>query len=232
MTTSTPVEERATRKAPPPAGPLPWRLPWTRTIALIAVLCFAAGVIGWYIGRPENASYSNVDKGFLADMSAHHSGAINLAFTYLPNGQDATLLSIAREIITDQSQEIGTMNGLLERAGNPSTVNDGISMDWMGHPVPTSEMPGLATKAQFDALGAAHGLAADDQFSRLMIIHHEAGVEMADFAARYGENSAVRRLAAAMAKAQKFEISEMNLRRQTLGLAVVNPGRLVPSHAP
>ena len=59
---------------------------------------------------------------------------------------------MAQEIITDQSQEIGTMNGLLAQAGDQATVGDGISMDWMGHSVPSASMPGLATKADYARL--------------------------------------------------------------------------------
>jgi uncharacterized protein (DUF305 family) len=239
---SSPVDEVATapvehddappRSSEPPRGrsALPWRLPWARTVALILTLCFVAGIVGWYIGRPSDPSYNSVDVGFLADMTDHHSGAINLAFKYLERGQDPTLTSMAREIIVDQSQEVGNMNGLLAHASDTSTVGDGIAMDWMGHPVPSARMPGLATKADYDRLAQATPSEADDQFSRLMIRHHEAGVEMADYAARNGENDAVRALARAMAKAQRFEIGEMNLRRVALGLPAVHPSHLIHTH--
>jgi uncharacterized protein (DUF305 family) len=90
-------------------------------------------------------------------------------------------------------------------------------------------MPGLATKADYARLASESGSVADDDFSRLMINHHEAGSEMADYAARFGSNDKVRALARAMAKTQRFEISEMNLRRQTLGFAVVPTERLIPT---
>ena len=125
-------------------------MPWVRTVVLIAVVGFACGVAGWLIGRPSDPSFGAVDVGFLADMTEHHSGALTLGFAYLPRGEDPTLTSMAREIITDQSQEIGTMNGLLSKVDDPRTVGDGTSMDWMGHPVPSASMPGLATKADYD----------------------------------------------------------------------------------
>jgi uncharacterized protein (DUF305 family) len=212
-----------------PAGPepMPWRLSWVRTVVLILVIGFACGVAGYLIGKPADPGFSDVDKGFLADMVDHHSGALTLAFAYLPRGQDPTLLSMARGIITDQAQEIGTMNGLLDEAGNPGTVGDGIAMDWMGHAYPSRSMPGLATEADYARLATESGLAADDDFSRLMIIHHDAGAEMAEYAASNGSNDTVRELARKMAKTQRFEIAEMNLRRQALGLAVENPGRQI-----
>ena len=209
---------------------MPWRLGWLQTVALIATIGFACGVIGWLIGRPSDPTFNDVDVGFLADMTEHHSGALTLAFAYLPHGEDPTLTSMAREIITDQSQEIGTMNGLLAESGDQATVGDGISMDWMGHPVPSRSMPGLATKADYDRLATEQGLTADIDFSKLMIRHHEAGIEMADFAARNGSNEAVRELARKMAKTQRFEIKEMNLRRRFLGVHALHPSGLIPTH--
>jgi uncharacterized protein (DUF305 family) len=220
----------APSEAPRRAEPMPWRLPWLRTVVLIAVVGFACGVAGWLIGRPSDPSFSAVDVGFLADMTEHHSGALTLGFAYLPRGQDPTLTSMAREIVTDQSQEIGTMNGLLTRADDTGTVGDGTAMDWMGHAVPSRLMPGLATNTDYDRLATESGLVADDDFSKLMIFHHDAGAEMAEYAAEHGSNDTVRELARKMAKAQRFEIAEMNRRRQTLGLPVVDPPEQITTH--
>jgi uncharacterized protein (DUF305 family) len=218
MTITSPSESEPTESVPQPVA---WRLPWVRTIVLIVVLCFAAGVVGWIIARPSDPTFNDVDVGFLADMTEHHSGAINLGFEYLPNAEDGTLASFAREIILDQSQEIGYMNALLADVDDTSTVGDGVSMDWMGETVATADMPGLASQADFDRLAGELGITADDDFSRLMIEHHAAGVAMAEYAAEHGENAAVRRLARAMVKLQRFEIHEMNLRRVAIGLPEV-----------
>jgi len=83
-------------------------------------------------------------------------------------------------------------------------------------------MPGLATTDQITQLGAARELAADDLFSELMIRHHAAGVAMADEAAALGTNATVARLARAMARVQRQEMSAMNAARATLGLAAVS----------
>jgi len=222
MTTSSPDAAPGASPNEPAAPPVAWRLQWVRTVVLIVVLCFAAGVLGWIIGRPSDPTFNDVDIGFLADMTEHHSGAINLAFEYLPNAEDGTLSSMAREIIVDQSQEVGFMNSLLGDVDDTSTVGDGVSMDWMGEAVASADMPGLATQADFDRLAGESGITADDDFSRLMIEHHASGVAMAEYAAAHGENEAVRRLARAMAKVQRFEINEMNLRRVALGLPEVD----------
>jgi uncharacterized protein (DUF305 family) len=210
----------------PAAAPTPTRrppIPFSRFVVGGLVLVFLAGIVGWWIAQPTDESFSDVDSGFLADMTDHHQGAINLGFAYLHNEHDLAIGNMARQVITDQSQEVGLMNTLLGDAGDPATIGDGIAMDWMGDAVPSSEMPGLATQAQFDELRAATGIEADDLYTRLMIEHHAAGVAMAEYAAAEGDNERVRRFARGIAEVQREEITDMNLRREKLGLEPVKP---------
>jgi len=216
---------------PPPSMPTPSvatesrrpAIPFGRVVAGGLVLLFLAGLVGWFIAQPSDESFSAVDAGFLTDMTDHHQGAINLGFAYLHNENDLVIGNMARNIVTDQSQEIGLMNSLLTDAGSPATIGDGLAMDWMGDPVPSGEMPGLATQAQFDELRAATGLTADDLFTRLMIRHHAAGVTMAEYAAAQGDNERARRFARGVAHVQRGEITDMNLRRAALGLEPIEP---------
>jgi uncharacterized protein (DUF305 family) len=158
-------------------------------------------------------------------MTTHHQGAITLGFEYLPGGSDDVIGHFAREIVFTQSQEIATMNNLIGEAGEAAEHigGDDVAMEWMGHPVDPGEMPGMATAAQLDELAAATGLGADDLFSRLMIAHHAAGAEMAEYEAEHGENDTVRSFAAKVAEIQRTEIAEMNARREVLGLEPVEP---------
>ena len=89
------------------------------------------------------------------------------------------------------------MNNYLNRAGAPPATADDVAMDWMGHPVRPADMPGMPTEAESAALDAAEGLAADDEFTHLMIRHHAAGSAMAAYAAEHGEHPGVRTFAAA-----------------------------------
>jgi len=190
-----------------------------RVVAVGLVLLLLAGLLGWFLASPPQESYSEVDVGFLADMTDHHQGAIALSFAYLKNESDGLVGHMAREVVTSQSQEIGTMNAFLGEAGNPATIGDGIAMDWMGASVPSDVMPGLATPAEFAELETALGIDADDVFTELMIRHHAAGVAMAEFADAEGDNVRVRRFARGIARVQRTEIAEMNARREQLGLA-------------
>jgi uncharacterized protein (DUF305 family) len=206
-------------------GPRRWQV-----VALVGALCFASGVVGWWIGRPADPSFNSVDTGFLSDMQTHHGSAITLAFAYLARENDSVVGQMAREIVVEQAQEVSTMNAYLREAGNPRSASDDVAMDWMGLPVPVSRMPGMPTTAELDELRAAHGLDADEVFTRLMIRHHAAGVAMADYAAEHGENDDVKRLAASMARVQRSELAEMNSRRRSLGLVPVDATALEQLH--
>jgi uncharacterized protein (DUF305 family) len=195
-------------------GPARWQV-----VVLVVALCFLAGVIGWWLNRPDDESFSKVDVGFLTDMETHHNGAINMSFDYLDRSHDAVVKHFAQEIISGQTLELAAMNSYLNRAGGTAVAGDGsVAMAWMGHPVRPADMPGMPTKAELARLGDSDGLTADDLFTRFMIRHHAGGIAMAEYAAEHGEHSGVRNLARSMAQVQRTEIAEMNNRRAALGL--------------
>lgn len=51
----------------------------------------------------------NVDRDFVAMMTPHHQGAIDMALAVLKYGKNEQLKRIAQEIIVDQQQEIAAM---------------------------------------------------------------------------------------------------------------------------
>ena len=93
---------------------------------------------------------------------------------------------------------------------------------WNGSPFPVGEMAGMPDRGRMARTARRTGLDADEQFTRLMILHHAAGVDMAEYAARAGRDPEVKRFAASMAKVQRYEIDQMNARRQALGLPIVD----------
>ncbi len=218
MLTDERDETAAPDRDPRPAhGPARWQV-----VALVVALCFLAGVVGWWLNKPDDESFSKVDIGFLTDMETHHNGAINMSFDYLDRSHDPVVKHFAQEIISSQSQELASMNSYLNRAGGAAVAGDGsVAMAWMGHPVRPADMPGMPSKAELAQLDESSGLQADDLFTHLMIRHHAGGIAMADYAAANGEYSGVRDLARTMAKVQRTEINEMNVRRVALGLAPI-----------
>jgi uncharacterized protein (DUF305 family) len=190
-------------------------LPWWQhpfNIALIAVTAaLLAGMIGWMIGDSGAGRDADpVDVGFLQDMRVHHEQAVVMSFMYLAlDDTQPGLREVARSIAFGQGIEIGRMVQLLRDFGE-SEVNEGeTAMAWMGHEMPIDEMPGLASDAELDELGATNGTQADELFVELMVRHHEGGIEMATFAAANASDGEVRAMAAAIVDSQGDEITEI-----------------------
>ncbi|EON32437.1 hypothetical protein GTC6_12733 [Gordonia terrae C-6] len=70
--------------------------------------------------------------GFAQDMTRHHEQGVELAAIELEHGTDPEVRSMAFDILTAQSNEIGQMQSWLSRWGRPVT-NPGATMAWMGH---------------------------------------------------------------------------------------------------
>ena len=190
---------------------LPW---WQRPANIVIVLVAAAliaGMIGWLIADSTNeVASSDVDVGFLQDMSEHHRQAVDMSFSFLNRPDtDPRLQTVARSIIFEQSVEIGLMLQLLNEMDAPAVAEDGQAMAWMGHAMDSSEMPGMASEEDLDRLASAEGAEADELFVELMSAHHQGGIEMATEAAERSDNEDVRRFAEAWARNQQSEIVEL-----------------------
>ena len=71
----------------------------------------------------------DIDRDFVAMMSPHHQGAIDMAISELRYGKNEQLRRIAQEIIVDQMQEIAAMRLAI---GEPATDTT---------PAPTQQQP-------------------------------------------------------------------------------------------
>jgi hypothetical protein len=71
----------------------------------------------------------DIDRDFVAMMSPHHQGAIDMAISELRYGKNEQLRRIAQEIIVDQMQEIAAMKLAI---GEPATDTT---------PAPTQQQP-------------------------------------------------------------------------------------------
>jgi uncharacterized protein (DUF305 family) len=190
---------------------LPW---WQHPFNIIVIAVTAAliaGMIGWMVGDSNTGrDASAVDVGFLQDMREHHEQAVTISFVFLSiDDTEPGLRTVARSIIFGQGIEIGRMVQLLRDFGEDESNQGDTSMAWMGHSVPVGEMPGIASNAEIDELGATSGAEADRLFVELMVRHHEGGIEMAEFAAANASVDEVRRMAAAIADSQSDEIIEI-----------------------
>jgi uncharacterized protein (DUF305 family) len=191
-------------------------------IAVIAVGLVLLGgglAVALGLGREDDAAPStdSVDAGFARDMSRHHLQGVEMANVALERSEDPDVRMLAFDISSTQTNQVGRMEGWLSLWGlRPS---GGDVMAWMsedgghaGHSMDMSgdvPMPGMATEEELAGLRELSGTAFDVEFLRLMIRHHQGGLDMAVYAAERADLAAVRRLAATIRNAQTAETATM-----------------------
>ncbi|PSK99074.1 uncharacterized protein (DUF305 family) [Murinocardiopsis flavida] len=195
--------------SPPPAGRADRRRRVLRATAAVWLLVIAFGA-GYLVAHPRPPLDTSADAGFLRDMSVHHAQAVEMSLLVLQRTDDPALSTVAYDIATTQQSQVGRMRGWLEQWDLPAR-RPGPAMEWMsgheghgGGDAPET-MPGVASAADMDALRAADGRDAEKRFLRLMIDHHQGGVEMAEAGARLIDDPDLAGFADGMAEAQRSE---------------------------
>ncbi len=182
------------------------------------VLIGGAGAVALGIGRDEPPGPESVDAGFSRDMARHHLQGVEMANLALERSQDPEVRQLAFDISATQTNQAGRMQGWLSLWGLPPW-GGGEPMAWMpasamghsGHDMSGSGalMPGMATEEELANLRSLSGQAFDVEFLRLMIRHHQGGLEMAQDAAQHAELAPVRSLARSIAETQTAETRTM-----------------------
>lgn len=184
------------------------------TVGIVLVLIIGLGGGFLFKAWIDDANGPNAtDVGFAQDMAVHHDQAVQIAGIALAGSTDPQVRSVAWDIVTGQSNQIGQMRGWLSGWGKPLFAPDGY-MGWMPMPgatdkMPMATMPGMASDAQMAALRAATGRDLDVMFLNLMIAHHEGGAAMTDYAAHNARIDAVRTFADLVFKSQSSEVALM-----------------------
>ena len=148
-------------------------------------------------------------------MATHHAQAVEMSFVVRDKSSDASLRTIAYDIIVTQSTQRGVYMGWLQAWGLPQTSTL-PRMAWMPgheHMTPAADgaplMHGMASDEELRRLQAAQGVDAEVLFLQLMIRHHEGGVIMANAVAGLTESAAVLGAANSIQSTQRAEISAM-----------------------
>jgi uncharacterized protein (DUF305 family) len=194
----------------------------TALLAVIAVALVLLGgglAVALGIGRDAAPAADSVDAGFARDMSRHHLQGVEMANLALERSEDPAVRLLAFDISSTQTNQVGRMEGWLSLWGLRPT--GGEVMGWMaggghvGHSMEGMDMggdvlmPGMATEEELAGLRELSGTAFDVEFLRLMIRHHQGGLDMAVYAAEHADVAAVRRLAATIRDAQTAETATM-----------------------
>lgn len=142
------------------------------------------------------------DKNFIANMIAHHEGAIDMAKLAQTNAKHSELKTMADEIVTAQEAEIADMKRWQNDWGYPSTSADNM-MDHSAMGM-MDEMAGIGAE-----LEGKSGDEFDKAFIEQMILHHQSAVDMAAPATKSASRQEVKTLASEIIAAQTLEIKQM-----------------------
>jgi uncharacterized protein (DUF305 family) len=217
MTTSasapaTEGEDEVTTPVSPGQSPL--RAVLLAIVAVGLLLLGGGAAVALGIGAGSSADppgADSVDVGFSRDMATHHLQGVEMANLVADRSQDPAVRLLAFDISSTQTNQVGRMQGWLALWGYAPT--GGEQMAWMGGDMHMHMdgglMPGMATEEELADLRSLSGTAFDVEFLRLMIRHHQGGLEMAQYAEAHGKTAVVRRLAAAIAETQTAETKTM-----------------------
>lgn len=151
----------------------------------------------------QTATAANaIDSAFVAQMIGHHEMAVEMADVAKRRGEHAEIKRLADDIITSQTAEIDTMNGL-----KAEFAKDGVKAGELGI---SEEMMGM--HMDMDMLETAKPF--DRTFIDMMIPHHQGAIRMARVVLAKGDSPEVEKLANAIIAAQSREIGDMNAWRK------------------
>ena len=142
------------------------------------------------------------DRNFIANMIAHHEGAVTMAQLALTNAKHQELKDMANDIISAQNGEISQMKSWQQAWGYPSSSSDNM-MDHSAMGM-MDDMAGMENELK-DKTGDDF----DKAFIEQMIMHHQGALDMAAPGEKNAEHQEVKDLTKAIVTAQTKEIKQM-----------------------
>lgn len=150
------------------------------------------------------------DRNFIANMIAHHQGAVDMANLAQKSAKHRELKDMANNIISAQEKEISEMTSWQKEWGYPSTSADNM----MDH----SAMGMMDSMAGMTAeLEGKTGDEFDKAFIEQMIMHHQSAIDMAAPGEQNANRQEVKDLTKAIVSAQTKEIQQMKKWQQEWG---------------
>jgi uncharacterized protein (DUF305 family) len=136
-----------------------------------------------------------VDEDFATLMAAHHNGAIEMSKAYIQTARDNNLKNLAEKSMDKMKMDIEKLNAFAEK-------HDVKSKDESGSKELLESMHQMRSDQSMEG-------SLDQQFARLMIDHHKAGIDMADVEINKGTHSDLKAMAKKLKEDQKKEIQDL-----------------------
>ena len=179
------------RTTPPPAQGTPEASPARPETALEQLSREYQGYTG-----------EDYDRLFIANMIAHHQGAVDMATLAQQRAAHQELKQLATAIVTDQSREIEQLLAWQRQWGYPPT--SGANMVEHSAMGMSDEMARMGSE-----LAGTTGDEFDRAFLELMIEHHRSAIAMAQPGASNAHHEEIKQLSGAITAAQSNEITRM-----------------------
>jgi uncharacterized protein (DUF305 family) len=147
---------------------------------------------------PALPQVTAADVSFAQAMLEHHKQGVALAQMALVNVTDADVRAVAQRIIETQSAEQKMMQ----------TWIDALSPDLKAthnH----SSMTGMLSATDMARYKTLAGQAAREEFLRLMILHHQGAIDMANERLKVAGSGTITELAKSVAVEQSVEVDRM-----------------------
>jgi uncharacterized protein (DUF305 family) len=148
-----------------------------------------------------DAEHNDADIAFIAEMTPHHQGAVQMAELVATRAESPEVKELAVKIIAAQDPEIEMMNKMATAWG--VDLEEAAAEHGGAH----GAMMGEDDTAALEPLSGAE---FDREFLTRMVVHHEGAVEMAETLLADGLNPQAKQMAADIMESQTAEIEEMN----------------------
>lgn len=151
-----------------------------------------------------NLKGDDFDEAFIADMLAHHEGAVNMSEQAQAVTNREEIRTLAGTITNVQSMEMIEMREWQKEWGYEVTNSGGH----MSHGGDGMDMAGDMTE-MMNKLQGLEGDAYDKEFLTQMIIHHQQAIDMAQYAEANAKHGEIKELAQNVITTQRAEIAQM-----------------------
>lgn len=152
------------------------------------------------------------DEAYIADMLAHHEGALNMAEQAGPVVAHTEILTLTGNILQAQGMEMMQMKDWQKAWGYKETMSGGHMSHGGGAMDTGGDMVEMMNK-----LKDLEGEAYDKEFLKQMIIHHEQAIEMSRYANANAKHQEIKDLAKNITETQTAEINQMKQWQQQWG---------------